>query len=186
MNINRRKFFRVTALFGAAAAVPTIPAFLKPDKPDYKGIIKECISKYDEAEETYTEKLVSLMKTVMSRNSEDCTLPNRYIEGDYVYIPTYDISSSLDWSLEYSRSGGDFYSEEMLAKALTVPLEKGVLSGDILDEIYDAQAFEGSNTVEFPLDIFKVSDIKYEFPIDDDYTESITLTDQGKIWRDDT
>ena len=187
MNINRRKFFRVTALFGAAAAIPTVPAFLKPDKPDHKGIIEECIAEYDEAEKTYTDKLVSLMKTVMRRNGDGCTIPNRYIVGDPVVIPTYDMSSSLDWELGLSSDWDlpafdSYWSRYQLAMALTTPLEKGVLTGDIIDSVYDVQKLESRSTVEFPL---YISDIKYEFPTDDNFTESITLTGQGKVWRDD-
>lgn len=30
-------------------------------------------------------------------------IPERSVEGDYVQVPTYDIASSIDWNLKYSR-----------------------------------------------------------------------------------
>ena len=30
-------------------------------------------------------------------------IPERYIEGDYVMVPTYEIASSIDWTLRYAR-----------------------------------------------------------------------------------
>jgi hypothetical protein len=39
-----------------------------------------------------------------------------------------------------------------LAKALTLPLRKGVLNGDILDSIYEPIFFQPGTAVEFPLD----------------------------------
>ncbi len=30
-------------------------------------------------------------------------IPERHVEGDYVMVPTYDVGSSVDWSLKYSR-----------------------------------------------------------------------------------
>ena len=39
-----------------------------------------------------------------------------------------------------------------LAKALEIPLRKGVMSGDILDGIFEAIRLEAGATAEFPLD----------------------------------
>jgi len=30
-------------------------------------------------------------------------IPERYVEGDYVMIPTFEIASSIDWTLRYAR-----------------------------------------------------------------------------------
>ncbi len=30
-------------------------------------------------------------------------IPERYVEGDYVMVPTYEIASSIDWTLRYAR-----------------------------------------------------------------------------------
>ena len=56
------------------------------------------------------------------------------------------------------RQSGSLVKEESLgataelAKALEIPLRKGVMSGDILDGIYEAVRLAPGSTAEFPLD----------------------------------
>ncbi|KKM21718.1 hypothetical protein LCGC14_1632620 [marine sediment metagenome] len=56
------------------------------------------------------------------------------------------------------RASGSYHKEEALAataelaKALELPLRKGVLSGDILDGIFEVIQLDQSATAEFPLD----------------------------------
>ena len=32
-------------------------------------------------------------------------IPERYVEGDYVMVPTFEIAASIDWTLRYARDG---------------------------------------------------------------------------------
>ena len=56
------------------------------------------------------------------------------------------------------RQSGSLVKEESLgataelAKALEIPLRKGVMSGDILDGIYEAVRLAPGASAEFPLD----------------------------------
>lgn len=43
-------------------------------------------------------------------------IPERRVEGDYVMVPTYDVGSSIDWSLKYARDA----RWDIVAKAMQV------------------------------------------------------------------
>lgn len=82
------------------------------------------------------------------------------------------LKRSADGNPRYAEAYGDFLAKN-ISKALALPLRQGVLSGDIISDIFTVERFEPGVHVEYPLDFIA--------PGTEDELVAYTIPDQGYI-----
>ena len=166
--MRRRQFFKT--VFGAgvvaAATVSGASTVLAATQPKPVSVPTECGQ--------FTKRLISLMKTVMKRmqgkpqerpfdvsGSIDFMLEHCKDARWDVMARAHDIMeqeftrkmNSQVSALMNSVASGDQDATQTLAEGLSKPLRMGVLSGDIIDGVYECVKTPKYEVVEFPLDL---------------------------------
>lgn len=168
MGIDRRKFFRVCA---AGMAATAIPAFLQGDKVQGKIIVPDPLptpnGKARAGFYAWQEQGVAMLDN------------RRVILGSFDNEP--DIVQDGLWNIKEGRD----HDMESLTQALKMPIRRGVMSKDVIDQIYEMEELIDGASVEFPLDLLHhededLDDVTYQ-KFDPMYRVQVPTYDVGPI-----